>query len=72
VVVDGNMVLLTYNFVNYIRYAKGAESVGTRWNSTTVYQRRGDTWKAIHSHWLFTRHPAFQNMSPEESEGLQV
>src|SRR5262245_53625860 len=51
VVVDGNLALLTYNLVNYIRDANGGETVGTRWNSTTVYQRRGDTWKAIHSHW---------------------
>ncbi len=72
VVRDGNMALLTYNLVNYITDANGIESVGTRWNSTTVYQRRGDTWKAIHSHWSFTRHPAFQNMSPEESEGLET
>src|SRR5262245_16921269 len=45
VVVDGDMALLTYNLVNYIRDPKGAESVGTCWNSTTVYQRHGDTWK---------------------------
>ena len=72
VVVDGNMALLTYNLVNYIRDAKGVESVGTRWNSTTVYQRRGKTWKAIHSHWSFMQHPAFQNMSPEASEGFEA
>lgn len=70
VVVDGDMALLTYNLVNYIRDAEGAESVGTRWNSTTVYQRRDGTWKSIHSHWSFTRHPAFQTMTPEESERL--
>lgn len=70
IVVDGDMALLTYNLVNYIRDAEGAESVGTRWNSTTVYQRRDGTWKSIHSHWSFTRHPAFQTMTPEESEGL--
>src|SRR5438045_409482 len=29
VVVDGDMALLTYNLVNYIRDAKGVESVGT-------------------------------------------
>ena len=57
VVVDGNMALLTYNLVNYIRDAQGVESVGTRWNSTTVYQHRDDTWKAIHSHWSFTSPP---------------
>jgi ketosteroid isomerase-like protein len=70
VVVDANLALLTYNLVNYLRDAEGVESVGTRWNSTTVYRRQGDTWKAIHSHWSFTRHPAFENMSPEASEGL--
>ena len=70
VVIDGNMALLTYNLVNYVRTADGAESLGSRWNSTTVYQRRGDSWKAIHSHWSFTRHPAFEGMSPEASEGL--
>jgi ketosteroid isomerase-like protein len=72
VIVDGNMALLTYNLVNYIKDTNGFESVGSRWNSTTVYQRRGDTWKVIHSHWSFTRHPAFQSMTPETSEGLEA
>ena len=72
VVVDGDMALLTYNLVNYIRDAKGVESVGTRWNSTTVYQRQGNAWKAIHSHWSFTCHPAFQSMTPEASESPQA
>ncbi len=72
VVVDGSIALLTYNLVNYIRDAQGVESVGSSWNSTTVYQRRGGTWKALHSHWSFTRHPAFQNMTPEASERLEV
>ena len=61
---------LTYNLVNYLRDAEGVESVGSRRNSTTVYQRRGHSWKAIHSHWSFTRHPAFEGMSAEASEGL--
>lgn len=68
--VDGDMALLTYNLVNYIRDTKGLESVGSRWNSTTVFRRVGHTWKSIHSHWSFTRHAAFQNMTPEASEGL--
>ena len=71
VVVDGNMALLTYNLVNYIRNAQGVESVGSRWNSTAVYHRYDDTWKAIHSHWSFTSHPAFQNMTAAASEGLE-
>jgi len=72
VVVDGHMALLTYNLVNYIRDPQGGESVGSRWNSTTVFQRQGETWKSIHSHWSFTRHQAFQNMSAEASEGLDA
>jgi|SRR5262245_11507332 len=72
VVVDGNMALLTYNLVNYIQDPQGAESVGSCWNSTTLYQQRGGTWKTIHSHWSFTRHTAFQNMSPEASERPQA
>jgi hypothetical protein len=68
VVVEGNMALLTYNLVNYLQDVQGVESVGSCWNSTTVYQHCSGTWQAIHSHWSFTRHAAFQNMSPEASE----
>ena len=68
VVIDGNMALLTYNLVTYLRDAEDVESVGSRWNSTTVFRRRDGTWKTLHSHWSFTRHPAFQNLSPEASE----
>jgi ketosteroid isomerase-like protein len=70
VVIEGDMALLTYNLVNYIVNRDGGESVGSRWNSTTVYQRRGDVWKAIHSHWSFTRHPALQELTPQSQEGL--
>ena len=72
VIVDGTMALLTYNLVNYIRDAQGVESVGSRWNSTTVYQHRGDGWKARHSHWSFTCHRAFQNLSAAASEALEA
>ena len=71
VVVDRTMALLTYNLVNYIRDGQGGETVGSRWNSTTVYQRRGSAWKVLHSHWSFTCHPALQNLSPQASEGLE-
>jgi hypothetical protein len=64
------MALLTYNLVNYLTDASGAESVGNRWNSTTVYQRRDGTWKSIHSHWSFARHPALQNLTVQSSEGI--
>lgn len=68
VVVEGSMALLTYNLVNYATSASGDEAVGTRWNSTTVFQRIGGVWKSIHSHWSFSCHPAFQNQSPVEQE----
>ena len=68
VVVEGGMALLTYNLVNYIQDAEGVETVASCWNSTTVYQQHGGEWKTIHSHWSFTRHIAFQNMSAEASE----
>ena len=70
VVVDGKMALLTYNLVNYITNPDGEETVGSRWNSTTVFRRTGDVWQSIHSHWSFTRHPAFQTMTAEATEGL--
>ena len=72
VVVKGDMVLLTYNLVNYSKDDGGRETVGSRWNSTAVYLRRDGAWKTIHSHWSFTRHEAFQNMTPEDSERRQA
>ena len=71
VVVDENMALLTYNLVNYTRDASGLESVGSRWNSTVAYQRHEGAWNSFHSHWSFTRHSAFQNLTVETSEELE-
>ena len=68
VVIDGKMALLTYNLVNYVEGEDGVETVGSRWNSTTVFRKENDTWRSIHSHWSFTRHPALQNMTVESSE----
>ena len=68
VVVDGNMAVLSYNLVNYTNAAKGAESVGSRWNATVVFQRQGGSWKSVHVHWSFTAHPAFQNLTVQSSE----
>ena len=70
VVVDGDMAVLTYNLVNFLVDSQGVESVGSRWNSTTVLLRRGGVWNTIHSHWSFTRHPAFQAMTAEATEGM--
>jgi ketosteroid isomerase-like protein len=63
VVVDGNIAVLTYNLVNYAQDENGVESVGSRWNSTVVYQCVAGRWRSVHAHWSFTRHPALQNTS---------
>lgn len=68
VVSSGDLALLSYNLVNYRRAADGHESTGSRWNCTEVYRRDGSQWKIVHSHWSFTRHAAFQNLTPEQSE----
>ena len=68
VVVDGTMALLTYNLVNYLRDERGTESIGSRWNSTVVLRQRDGVWKTIHSHWSFTRHEAFQQMTAGATE----
>ena len=72
VVVDGNIAVLTYNLVNYMPDAQGTESVGTRWNSTTVFRRQAGAWTSIHAHWSYTRHPALQNLTAEASEGVEA
>lgn len=68
VVVEGAMALLTYNLVNYARTADGAEALGSSWNCTEVYRRRGVRWEIVHSHWSYTRHEAFRDITPEQTE----
>jgi hypothetical protein len=41
----GDVAILTYQLV---RHAGGAV---TRWNATQVYQKKGERWLVIHSHW---------------------
>jgi ketosteroid isomerase-like protein len=47
--VAGDQAILTFRFVSH-----GSEGVA-RWNCTEVYQRFGEEWKIVHSHWSFTR-----------------
>jgi ketosteroid isomerase-like protein len=58
VIVSDDLAVLTYNLLNYVRGADGAENAGTRWNSTQVYRRINDQWHVVHVNWSFTRHPA--------------
>jgi len=50
--IAGDAAVLTYQFIS-----EGSEGF-KRWNSTEVYQREGDQWKIIHSHWSFAPHSA--------------
>jgi ketosteroid isomerase-like protein len=58
VIVSDELAVLTYNLLNYVRGADGAEKAGTRWNSTQVYRRVNGQWRVVHVNWSFTRHPA--------------
>jgi len=51
----GDVAVLTYNIVNYLRQPDGTERPTTRWNSTAVFHRAGGRWRTIHSHFSFTR-----------------
>jgi ketosteroid isomerase-like protein len=64
----GDMALLTYNLVNYVQHADGTEHEGSCWNCTEVYVLREGGWHILHSHWSFTAHSAFHNMTPAQSE----
>lgn len=68
VVASGELAMLTYNLVNYVKDDKGNETKGSCWNCTEVYRNEKSEWKIIHSHWSFTAHDAFRNMTPEQSE----
>ncbi len=48
---DGNMALLTFNLLSYVKQSDGTEKLAARWNSSEVYRKSGAQWKIIHSHW---------------------
>jgi uncharacterized protein (TIGR02246 family) len=51
----GDVAVLTYNLLNFVKNADGSEGPGSRWNSTSVFRRIDGRWRTIHSHWSFTR-----------------
>lgn len=51
---SGDIAVLSYNLVTYSRRPDG-KPVTVRWNVTTVYQRTGGAWKAIHNHFSYTK-----------------
>ncbi len=52
--VDGNIAMLTFNFVSQVRLSQGSERE-MRWNATEVYRHRNGQWRIIHSHWSLTQ-----------------
>jgi ketosteroid isomerase-like protein len=52
---DGNMALLTFNLLSYVKQPDGTEKVVARWNSSEVYRQTGGEWRIIHSHWSYIK-----------------
>ena len=52
---DGDMALLTFNLLSYVRQPDGTEKVVARWNSSELYRRIKGEWKIIHSHWSYIK-----------------
>jgi uncharacterized protein (TIGR02246 family) len=51
----GNVAVLTYNIVNYLKQPDGSEKAAARWNVTEVYREADGKWKIIHSHFSLTK-----------------
>ena len=51
----GDMALLTFNLLSYVKQPDGTEKVVARWNSSEVYRKIDSEWKIIHSHWSFIK-----------------
>jgi ketosteroid isomerase-like protein len=52
---EGNVALLTFNLLSYVRQADGTEKIAARWNSSEVYRKIEGKWKIIHSHWSYVK-----------------
>jgi ketosteroid isomerase-like protein len=52
---DGNMALLTFNLLSYVKQQDGTEKIVARWNSSEVYRKIDGQWKIIHSHWSYIK-----------------
>ncbi|HJZ82247.1 MAG TPA: DUF4440 domain-containing protein [Pyrinomonadaceae bacterium] len=52
---DGNMALLTFNLLSYVKQPDGTEKLAARWNSSEVYRKTAGQWKIIHSHWSYVK-----------------
>lgn len=60
---DGNVALLTFNLISYVKQADGSEKAAARWNSTETYRLIDGRWKIIHSHWSYIK-PELKQPAP--------
>jgi uncharacterized protein (TIGR02246 family) len=51
----GDVAVLSYNIVNYVKQPGGSEKAIQRWNSTAVYRLMDGRWRTIHSHFSYTK-----------------
>lgn len=59
----GDLLLLTFNLINYGKVGDRPESVVARWNATEVYRRIDGRWRIIHSHWSYIK-PELRQAGP--------
>lgn len=52
----GDARLLTYNYRSSQVDSTGIILSQTPWNCTEVYQRQGEEWKIVHTHWSYIQH----------------
>jgi ketosteroid isomerase-like protein len=56
----GDVAVLSYRIVSYVKQPTGAEVAAAKWNSTQVFHRVNGAWKTVHVHWSFTQ-PELKN-----------
>lgn len=52
---SGDLVVLTFNLVDYGAQVGDGPKTTARWNATEVYQHLNGSWKIIHSHWSYVK-----------------
>jgi ketosteroid isomerase-like protein len=51
----GDVAILSFNLVSYIKPPGAAQERAVRWNSTEVYALLEGQWKIVHSHWSYVK-----------------
>ena len=51
----GDVAVLSYNLISYVRPPEGDALRAVRWNCTEVYAWIGGQWRVVHNHWSYTQ-----------------